>query len=302
MTGADHFMGYAWSQQDESVGAGFLRIATEQVAKAILNADAIGEPPAGRIHSARRHCKRLRGLFRLVRGDFPAYKSANIAVRDAADQLSAVRDAAVLRETLAKLYEWAGQPLDGSIKVDPVDPAIEEAALQAFRSAMSDLLGQSKGWKIEKIDRRTLAQGFGRYYGLAADAAHDARRKPSDEAFHDWRKQVKYHSFQLILLKHCLADAEGLSLERVEQLAEVLGKHHDLAVLCQTVHDTPEKLGVEVDAAFVALNAGLLQERLAGQAFRLADEIFARPPKTVRDSIDNRWRAWWQPAMATEPA
>lgn len=295
-------MGYAWSQQDELVGAGFRRIATEQMTKSILNADAVGDPPAGRIHSARRHCKRLRGLFRLVRGDFNTYASANAAVRDAAAQLSAVRDAAVLRETLAKLYEWAGQPVVGRLRVDPVDPAVEEAALKTFRAAMSTLLGESRSWKIDKIDRHTLAQGFGRYYGKAADAADEARRKPSDEAFHDWRKQVKYHAFQLILLKSCLADAEGSSLEQVERLAEVLGKHHDLAVLCQTVHETPGKLGIDLDPAFIAINAGLLQERLAGQAFRLADEIFARPAKVVRHSTSVRWRTWWQPASETEPA
>ncbi|RZJ82697.1 MAG: CHAD domain-containing protein, partial [Massilia sp.] len=89
-------MGYSWSQQDESVGAGFVRIATEQLAKAALNADAVGDPPAGRIHAARRNCKRLRGLFRLVRSDFADYDRANAAVRDAADRLSAVRDAAVM--------------------------------------------------------------------------------------------------------------------------------------------------------------------------------------------------------------
>ena len=47
-------MGYSWSQQDESVGAGFKRMATEQIAKAVLNADAVNDPPAGRIQSARR--------------------------------------------------------------------------------------------------------------------------------------------------------------------------------------------------------------------------------------------------------
>lgn len=294
-------MGYAWSQQDESVGAGFLRIATEQIAKAIRNADAVGDPPAGRIHSARRHCKRLRGLFRLVRRDFPAYKSANAAVRDAADHLSAVRDATVRRETLARLYDWAGHPVPGSLEVDPVDPAAEEAALKVFRAEMAALLGKADDWKIGKMDHETLAHGFSRCYGKAAEAAAHCRKRPTDLAFHDWRKQVKYHAFQLILLKSCLADAEGSLLEPVEQLADVLGQHHDLAVLIETVHATPEKLGVEVDPAFVAVNGGLMQERLAGQAFRLADEIFARPPKAMRQSIEARWRAWWQPATETEP-
>ena len=295
-------MGYAWSQQDESVGAGFIRITSEQIAKAILYADAVGDPPAERIHSARRRCKRLRGLFRLVRRDFPACRAANAAVRDAADHLSAVRDASVMRETLVRLYEWAGHDVPGGLEIEPADPAAEETALQVFRAEMSDLLGKVDGWKAGKIDEKTLAHGFGRCYGKAAEAGARCRKHPTDHAFHDWRKLVKYHAFQSILLKPCLADSERSLLEPVEELADVLGKHHDLAVLTQTVHDAPEQLGVEIDPAFVAINAGLLQERLAARAFRLADRVFARPPKAVRDNIEVRWRSWWHPAAKTEPA
>lgn len=295
-------MAYAWSQQDESVGGGFLRIATEQLAKAVLNADAVGDPPARRIHSARRHCKRLRGLLRLVRDDFSDYKRTNAAVRDAADRLSAVRDAAVMRDTLEKLYNWAGHPAPPKFEEQSRDVAAENAALAIFRGDIADLLSGAKDWKVGKLDLGTLSTGFGRCYRDGARAAVAAHRTPSDHAFHDWRKQVKYHSFHLILLKRCLADETGGDLERVEHLAEVLGRHHDLAVLRMTAQSNPDKLGVEIDQAFVEHNAGLMQDRLAARAFGIGSEIFARPAKLVRQSVETRWHAWWQAARQAEPA
>lgn len=295
-------MGYSWSQQDQSVGAGFQRIATEQIAKAIINADAVGDPPAGRIHSARRHCKRLRGLFRLVRSDFGEYRHANAEIRDAAALLSTVRDAAVLCGTLEKLYTWAGYPVPANLDRHTVDPEAEVAALTAFRKAMSKLLADAEGWKLQKVDRQTLSRGFGRYYAQAAKAARHCRRNPSDEGFHEWRKLVKYHSFHLILLKSCLADGVGGDIERIEHLAELLGRHHDLAMLRQTARTAPEKLGGHLDEHFIETNAGHLQDHLAARAFVLADEIFARPSATVRNSLETRWDAWWQPAAMTEPA
>ena len=294
-------MGYAWSQQDESIGAGVLRIATEQVAKAILSVDALSDPPAVRIHAARRRCKRLRGLFRLVRGDFPAYQRANAQVRDAAALLSGVRDAAVLHDTLRRLHRWAGRPVPAVPAAVGADPEAEEAALARFRKAMSVLLADAEGWKLGKIDQRTLGKGFERGYARAVKAANDCRRRPSDDAFHDWRKQVKYHSFHLILLKVPLSDGTRTNLKRVEHLAELLGRHHDLAVLRQTAASNPDRLGEDPDPAFIDANARLLQDRLATRAFALAAEAFARPPRVVRDSVETRWQAWWHPAPATEP-
>lgn len=294
-------MAYGWSQQDETIGAGVRRIATEQVGKAIANADTVSDPPSGRIHSARRHCKRLRGLFRLVRSDFPAYRNANAQVRDAAAVLSSARDAAVLRETLGQLYRWAGQPIpDGPPPADANTEA-EEAALAKFRTAMTAFLTEAESWKLARIDHRTLGKGFARCYARAAEAAEMCRDKPEDEAFHDWRKQVKYHSFHLKLLKGPLAATVKPDLERIETLAQLLGRHHDLAVLRATVKTEPQRLSEGLDPAFIETNAGLLQVHLASRALALGAEIFARPPKMVRDSVKTLWSAWWHPLDIAEP-
>jgi CHAD domain-containing protein len=294
-------MGYSWSQQDETVGGGMLRIASEQIAKAILSADALDEPPARRIHAARRRCKRLRGLFRLVRPDFSRYRKANAQVRDAAARLSSVRDDAVLLDTLDTLSDWAGQPAPPH-EDDPVDPHAEEAALAAFRDDMLALAAEAKTWSLAKIDRKTLGRGLKRCYADARDALAKCREDPTDDAFHNWRKQVKYHSFHLLLVKKAFGAGHVAEIEQVERLAELLGRHHDLAVLRQTAEQQPERLGEGVDARFITINAPILQQQLAARALSLGDTIFVRPPRLVRQTLETRWQEWWDEKRATEAA
>jgi len=295
-------MGYSWSRQDASVGAGFLRIATEQMAKAVLNADAVGNPPAERIHAARRHCKRLRGLFRVVRPDFGAYAEANAAVREAAAVLSAARDARVVSKTLEELYQWAGQRPPALSAARNVAPEGEEKALTAFRGAISQLMVDAASWKVGRMNRRTIGRGVRHCYEAAAQAAAETRKQSEDEAFHAWRKLAKYHSFHLVLLRAPLADEARTNIERAERLAEALGRHHDLALLLDTARRHPARLADDLDLSFVALHCRQQQERLAAEAFRLGDDIFARPARMVQESVETRWRTWRAETLEIEPA
>jgi CHAD domain-containing protein len=295
-------MAYCWVTQDSSVGDGFARIATEQAAKAVLNADAVGDPPADRIHAARRHCKRLRGLFRLARPDFPDYRKANALVRDAAAHLSAARDARVIRQTLEKLSEWAGLPAPEPAKHHAPNSEDEAAALNAFRGAIGRVVRDAGNWNVDHLTYESIGEGFERCYAQAAKAGKEALQKPDDEAFHDWRKLTKYHSFHLILLKDLLGKDASAKIKRVEQLAAVLGQHHDLAVLRHTASASPQSLSASLDADAVVLNVGRQQDQLAAQAHWLADEIFAKPPKAVRREFEANWQAWWTHADAEEPA
>ncbi|RYH09528.1 MAG: CHAD domain-containing protein, partial [Alphaproteobacteria bacterium] len=66
-------MGFQWSLTDRTIGDGFLRIAREQIGKAVAIAEDSAETPARRVHEARRRAKKLRALLRLVRPYFGHY-------------------------------------------------------------------------------------------------------------------------------------------------------------------------------------------------------------------------------------
>lgn len=80
------------------------RVAENQYARAIEVLRDRPDGPYEAIHDARKGFKRLRGLFRLVRGPAPDfYASENARLRDIARTLSVVRDATALVEALDHL-------------------------------------------------------------------------------------------------------------------------------------------------------------------------------------------------------
>lgn len=284
-------MAFCWSLDDATVGAGFLRIFSEQLTRAISTAADEDQSPARRIHYVRRRGKRLRGLIRLVRSDFPAYKPVNAAIRDAAGTLSQSRDAKVLRDTLAELCDWSGHPAPGLAEPE-MDGDAETEALARFHDRLATLRQETTEWKLAGMDGKTLARGIAEGYRAGRRAMRQCHAEPdNDEAFHDWRKQVKYLGFHVLLLRPLLPDARG-QVDQVETLATLLGRHHDLAVLCTALANDPATLAPDLDAGFLITQARLRQTRLAAHAFRLGAPLFARRPSDLRQGVLQRWHDW----------
>lgn len=284
-------MSYQWSRTDGDIGVGFLRIAREQIGKAIADAEKVEDSPERRVHDTRRRCKKLRALFRLVRTDFGAYKRENAFVREAAKSLSQARDTRVARQTFEELMAWAGRPV-AMVPPEAVDPATEEAALHEFAGQMRELQARSATWKIDGIDLGTLTKGLKQTYRRARWTRRFAECHRSDEAFHEWRKYAKYHWNQLGLLEECAVDVLPSAHKSAGELAEALGLHHDLAVLGAILETSPREIGEDVDvdatrAAIVGRRAEL-EARIAS----LGQQIFAERPKALKSRFDAYLSGW----------
>ena len=96
-------------QAGETLGAGTSRVVREQV-EAALAALRDGADRNEAIHDARKCCKKLRAVLRLVRPALgePSYREQNAAYRDAARLLSSVRDRWMLVETFDALTKRYG--------------------------------------------------------------------------------------------------------------------------------------------------------------------------------------------------
>lgn len=272
-------MGFEWSRDDASIADGFLRIAHEQIAKAIAGAENSEESPARRVHEARRRCKKLRALFRLVRPDFAAYETENTFVRDAARGLAQARDMRVARGTLIELMQWAGRP----IEVDADHPAeVELEGLSRFAGQMRALEHRSQGWQVGRIDMDTLASGLKQTYRRGRWTRRLAEKHRTDEAFHEWRKYAKYHWNQLGLLEDCAGDVLPSAHKSAGDLADLLGQHHDLAVLDRVLATTPEALGIEVDVGLARAAAARRQQEHEKRIAVLGAQVFAETPKALK--------------------
>lgn len=286
-------MSFQWSRADRSMGEGFLRIAREQIGKAIDGAEDSSESPERRVHEARRRCKKLRALFRLVRSDFTAYDAENAFVRDAARGLAAARDMRVARSTLADLMAWAGRPMARADGDEPEAHAHGEAeALARFATQMRELDQRGDAWKLDRIDLDTLATGLQQTYRRGRQTRRVAERHRTDEAFHEWRKYAKYHWNQLGLLESC-ADAVIPSAHKcVGDLAEQLGLHHDLAMLGQVLQRDPSAFGAELDLTFALDAADRRQTEIEAHITALGRQVFAEKPRALQARFSAYLDGW----------
>lgn len=284
-------MSFQWSRTDDDIGAGFLRIAREQIGKAITEAESVQDSPEQRVHETRRRCKKLRALFRLVRTDFGAYKRENAFVRDAAGSLSQARDTRVARQTFEDLMAWTGHPVT-AVPPETAAPETEEAALRVFAGHMRELYARSTTWKVDDISLGTLTSGLKQTYQRARWTRRFAERHRTDEAFHEWRKYAKYHWNQLGLLEECAVDVLPSAHKSAGELAEALGLHHDLAVLGHVLDTSPGEIGEDVDANAVRSAIAGRQSELEARIASLGQQVFAERPKALKSRFDAYLSGW----------
>ncbi len=275
-------MSFQWSHSDATVADGFLRIAREQIGKAIAGAENAAEAPERRVHEARRRCKKLRALLRLVQSDFGAYDTENAFVRDASRGLAAARDMRVTRNTYVELMAWARRPVPPLAGDAAPDTTRETQALEQFAGRMRELDARSAQWRLDGVRLDTLASGLKRTYRSGRLTRAHAEHRRTDEAFHEWRKYAKYHWNQLGLIESCANEIIPSAHKCAGELADQLGLHHDIAVLRELLQAAPADLGPDVDIAFALDAADRRQNEIERRIASLGRQAFAETPRAFK--------------------
>jgi CHAD domain-containing protein len=289
-------------RRDEGVGEGLTRSAAARAEKALERLREIQAGEADRakaIHAARKDLKKARTVLRLSRPGQPVrlYKDTGRHLRDAGRALSASRDAEVRLATLTALAERAELPVaavaswrailerdrDAALDTTAEARAIEEAA-EAVGAGLAEIerweLGG--GWKL-------LGAGVARFHRRGRRAMRRAAAKPSEETFHEWRKRAKDSWYALKLMRATWPRPLEAEAEEAHALSELLGDHHDLAVLRADLEE--RNLDPEATAALGQAIAAR-QEELAAAAFPLGERLYAERPKALRRRLRGYWRAW----------
>lgn len=293
-------MAYSFKPAQEDVQSGLRRIAASQLEKGLseLRDDTLSQ--AERVHQARKRCKKLRGLIRLVRPAFDGYSDENKTFRDAARSLSAIRDATAVLESLeaveqhfdTELKKAALGPLRDALieRRDALDKAEVEEHLSDMRLTFREAAERAETWSLDESGTDAFAQGAAKTYKRARKAMAQARKNGTAEDFHEWRKRVKYHWYHLRLLKRIWPPVMKGYVEQADTLSDELGDHHDLAVLSLTANallgetsETAELLDGLADAR---------QARIEESCLVRGEKIFADSPKEVAE----RWASWWDSA------
>lgn len=290
----------------ESLPDGLRRIAAEQLDGAIgaLRGET-ALPRDQAVHDARKRLKKTRAVLRLVREELgeQSYRRQNTRLRDAARRLAGARDAAVLIESLDAVL--AAAPPTVGPGLAPVAELLRgrRAAAEARVFEQGDVsaevaaeLGEARqevaAWPLGRDRFRTVAPGLRRAYGRGAERLAEARRDPDAERLHEWRKRVKDLWYHARILEPAWPAGLGPLVAQTDELGDVLGLDHDLAVLRNLLLEEAqvvEEPGV-VDAAVALIDER--RDRLAGAALATGRRLYAERPKAFTRRLGVYWEAW----------
>src|SRR5690606_4414503 len=230
----------------ESIRDGVRRIADEQIGKAIEELDEPDLSDAEKVHQVRKRCKKLRGLIRLVRPGFEeVYQQENAWFRDTARDLSTLRDSKTIIDAFDGLMERFGDEVNRSefetirqelvtrreqLQQEQIDLL---QRLETARERMQQARDHIDGWN-GGINRKALAAGLTKTYERCRRDLKQARKSPTPEALHEWRKRVKYHWHHTRLLENAWPEFFAAVGEVAKRASDRLGDDHDLAVLRST--------------------------------------------------------------------
>jgi len=290
-------MAYTMHPKDPSLRAAFRRIAADQLAGAIdALTDTKPDTLHDNIHSARKSCKKLRALARLVRPGFADYAHVNATLRDAARPLSRLRDAAVFVQTFDKLAAAAPKSIDPDrllplraalVHARSDDPGDIETEVATFRAELGALADQAPHWKLKGKDADILDSGLKKAVKHAQEALAAAAKDPDGERMHEFRKRVKVHWYHARLLAPMWPELIGPHRDVAGTLGDLLGDHHDLVAFDARLEDG------DLPETSVRLIRPLLHGRmevLEREALDTARLLLAEPAGALAD----RWTAWWK--------
>jgi CHAD domain-containing protein len=293
--------------EGESVPDGIRRVAREQVEAAIEEISNRSLPEPEKIHQIRKRCKKLRAVLRLVRpglGEF--YASENAFFRDAAQLLSPLRDT----QSVLDAYDGLLERFRGEVTRRDLAPirrhlvqrkrrrASEvtdlDERLERVRGLFEDARERIGAWPIDATGADAWREGFEQTYRQARRGMARAYDSPTVENFHEWRKGVKYHWYHSRLLRPLWGGAVGARARVADDLGEMLGDHHDLAVLRATLLDEAHEMGDRQQIDRLVELIGRRRAELEAEARPLGERLCAEKPRQIGERHVRYWDAWQQ--------
>ncbi|BBE35065.1 CHAD domain-containing protein [Sphingosinicella microcystinivorans] len=287
-------MAYRFARGDAGIESALRRIAAEQLDGALASLEGADANLERSVHGVRTATKRIRALLRLLRAVFPGYSEANVALRTLAVRLADVREAQVMLATFDSVAgESGGKTLAAfrtELEADEAAAAlrVRGAVLEDARARLLALRAAAEGWRLERDGFGALRKGLRRTCRKAVKLMGEAGGAAGDdfEAFHEWRKHIKDHGFQVRLL-HDIDPALTARGEMLGRLGTLLGEQHDLCALEARLHDRREKPLRRLEKVAIERRHALEKE-----ALKLGAILFEEPCKRRVRRWERAWAGW----------
>jgi CHAD domain-containing protein len=291
-------------KRNEGVAEGVRRIAHGRAEKALEALAGIedGDDFAVVIHSARKDLKKLRAALRLVRGELgeKTFRTENCRYRDAGRLLARSRDAEVKLQTLTALEKRFGERLPVGTSAswskaleherDQVSMTSDGPMAQRIERAREEIeegRDRISVWSLEADSWKPVGAGLVRSYRQGRRKMRRTLAEPTTENVHEWRKRVKDLWYQLRIVRNVWPSLIGETADRAHELADLLGDHHDLAVLKEDLARREELDRGQFETLIDRRQAELLE-----QALELGSRLYVEKPKAFNRRLKAYWKIW----------
>jgi CHAD domain-containing protein len=301
---------------DKSAKANLRKVALKQLDGAIQGLASSREERINLVHDVRVHLKRVRAALRLVRGAIGGrFQTENACFRDVAHALSPERDAQASLEMFDKLAELAKkQSADApcSHALEAFRRQLVDEQLAVARQATDEVwtgLTETLRAAAERVDAwtsdvagfETLADGLESSYRRGRRAMRCALDRTTPETLHEWRKQAKYHRYQVNLLEAAWPEAMKARAKSLKRLSDLLGDDHDLVVLRAKLEAGAAQSARADSAARLLKLIDARRSEVLAELKPLGRLIYAEKPKRLRERLAGYWRIARSGAVPSEP-
>ena len=292
-------------RRDEYVPDGIRRIARGQLDDAHDQLEHTSAEVFGKaVHETRKSLKRLRACVRLTRaaiGD-QSYRRENTVYRMTGQRLSDARDARVLLDTLQELEQRYPDDLPpllthrlGERLQDDHERALatlieDDRTINAVREELDSARARTADWTFEADGFKAVEAGLERVYRRGRKRMRRARKDPSSEHLHDWRKRVKDLSHVAQLLRPAAPKQMKKLAKRAHKVANLLGDHHDLTVLRDYVDVHPQEFADEETRETLLAVIERRRNVLERKALKRGKRLYRKSPKRFVGAIKRGWR------------
>ncbi len=286
--------------EDESIGEGIRRIASDQIEGAIAASSSRKNGKGSPVHETRKHLKKARAALCLLAGEVSEdrFQRENRNLRNVARLISEIRDAEVRLQTVKQLRELSGANRRRNIRETEELLAFE---LDSFLAAFSDWQEEAKTkltrsrdriatWSIHEIDCQQICRAVQRSYKGGRKALKKATHKWRAEDFHEFRKRVKQLWYHLKILRRLHPLILNELSDELKTIADHLGHAHDLAFLRErlALMAGSRKRGSRVLSGLIDAREKELQRTAAA----LAERFYAQKPKHFARRIAEYFLEW----------
>jgi len=298
-------------ERTEPLNIALRRVVQEQIECAAKRFAAAADeriPIDVAVHDTRRAMKRVRAVLRLARSGVSSleYRRVYGRVRDAGRMLAGVRDAAVVRAGVIEIAGRVGVADAAALADACADKAAPRgAALSVDPSAVGAVLCDIAALLDREFfvgcDAEVAAAGLRRTWRRARRLM-PRKQSARAEAFHEWRKAVKFCRHQVELFSPAYPEMLEPLAKQLRELSGWLGRHHDLAVALNCLNAVAvEDSAFAESARSTAVRVQHQMKQAAAASLPLGKRLFALGARPFAAWILGCWTAWRESGNGQPP-